>query len=121
MPISGSSINALAEKLGDKSENIYKTFIRDYGVRDVILLQNKVVDEFLTRWTKKGMGWFAEPLRKGKIDETTTMLVYYGSSTYNTKEMARLIDGVIQECEEQGIPTLTDDQFEKLKMKLIIS
>jgi len=108
-------VNALAEKLGDKSESVYKTFIRDYGVRDVILLQNKVVDEFLTRWTKKGMGWFAEPLRKGKIDETTTMLVYYGSSTYNTKEMARLIDGVVQECEEQGIPTLTDDQFRKLK------
>ena len=44
-----------------------------------------------------------------------TTCVYYGSSTAGTKEMARLIDGVVQECEEQGIPTLTDDQFKKLK------
>lgn len=110
-----SLINQLAEKLGDSSESIYKTFIRDYGVKDVILLQDKVVDEFLNRWHKKGLGWFAETLRKGKLDSTTTMLVYYGSSTYNTKEMGNLIDAVINECEEQGISTITNNEFRGLK------
>jgi len=31
-------INHLAEKLGDTAENIYKTLIRDYGVREYIAI-----------------------------------------------------------------------------------
>lgn len=41
--------------------------------------------------------------------------VYYGSSTFNTKEMAVLLDGVISECRELNIETLPPDEIERLK------
>lgn len=108
-------LNKLAEKLGDKAENIYKHFIEDYGVRDYILVQDQAVDELQARWEKKGIGWFSKILRKGKIDGTTTIIVYYGSSSYNSLEMARVINAVIEECENNEIPTLTEKEFLSLQ------
>ena len=48
------------------------------------------------------------------------MICFYGSSTYNSKQMARLIDLCVQDCKEQDIDTMTEqerslliDQWEK--------
>ena len=41
--------------------------------------------------------------------------VYKGSHEYDTKEMATLIDGLVQECKAQGIQTDTPEQIERMK------
>jgi hypothetical protein len=41
--------------------------------------------------------------------------VYYGSSTFNTKEMSVFIDGIVSECKELGIETLPDEELERMK------
>lgn len=108
-------LNKLAEKLNDKAENIYKHFIRDYGVRDYVLVQDKAVGELQNRWEKKGIGWFTEIMRKGKVEGTTTIIVYYGSSSYDSKEMSRVVDAVVEECENNEIPTLTVKEIMSLQ------
>ena len=40
--------------------------------------------------------------------------VFRGSSTYDTKEMSILVDGVVSECQEQGIETLPPAELEKM-------
>lgn len=42
-------------------------------------------------------------------------VVYRGSHTYDTKEMAQLIDGTVEECRLQGIETLTPDELSRLE------
>ena len=37
-----------------------------------------------------------------------------GSSTYDTKEMSELIDGLVSECREQGIETLPSEEFDRM-------
>lgn len=41
--------------------------------------------------------------------------VYYGSSTFNTKEMSVFIDGIVSECKELGIETLPSEELERMK------
>lgn len=41
--------------------------------------------------------------------------VYYGSSTFNTKEMSVFIDGIVSECKELGIETLSEAELERMK------
>lgn len=41
--------------------------------------------------------------------------VYYGSSTFNTKEMSVFIDGIVRDCKDQGIETLTPIELENMK------
>ena len=108
-------LNQLAEKLGDKAENVYRHYVEDYGVRDYILIQDQAVEELEHRWGKKGIGWFTKILRKGKVEGTTTVIVYYGSSSYDSKEMSRLLDAVINDCEENGIHTLTKNEIMTLQ------
>lgn len=51
-----------------------------------------------------------------KVAEENGLKVYFyrlyrGSHTYNTKEMAQLIEGTIQECKAQGIETATPQEL----------
>jgi hypothetical protein len=39
------------------------------------------------------------------------MALYYGSSSYNTKQMSRLINNIVQECQILGIETKTPDEI----------
>ena len=41
--------------------------------------------------------------------------VYYGSSTFNTKEMSVFIDGIVSECKELNIETLPPAELERMK------
>ena len=43
-----------------------------------------------------------------------TYTVLAGSSTYDTKEMSELINGLVSECKEQGIETLTPDELARM-------
>lgn len=40
---------------------------------------------------------------------------YFGSSTFNTKEMSVFIDGICSECRDLDIPLIPDDEIERLK------
>lgn len=64
---------------------------------------------------KNGIGWVCEEIGKSKIEGYTNVKAYYGSSTYNSKEMARLIDSIVEDCKLQGIPTDTPEQIAKYK------
>ena len=43
--------------------------------------------------------------------------VYRGSHTYDSAEMAKLIDGTIRECKDQGIETLPPDELRRMLEK----
>lgn len=43
--------------------------------------------------------------------------IYKGSSEFNSKEMSIFIDGIVQECEQQSIPTLTKDEILKMRLR----
>ena len=50
---------------------------------------------------------------KGK--DFTHYRIYRGSHTYDTKEMSVFISGIVEECKEQGIETLTERELSLLE------
>src|SRR5574344_2362812 len=58
-------------------------------------------------------------IEKGKIERNgkyfKTIRVYVGSSRLDTTEMGILLDSLIEECQSQGIDTMTPDEIAKLK------
>lgn len=62
------------------------------------------------------LGYIA-PIRTGIANNREFMhyRVLRPSHTYDTKEMATFIDGIISECEELGIETLPPDEIERMK------
>ena len=83
-------------------------------------IRNEAVDKFISNWGrnndgKQRLGWICDILGDSKIEGYTNVCAYYGSSTYDSKQMSDLIDNIIFECEEQGIPTKTPEEIEKMK------
>lgn len=107
-------ISKLEEKLNISKDIIYKDAIRNIGVYEVIPVKNEAVERFIEAWIKNGLGWVCETT-KSKLEGYTNILAYYGSSTYNTAEMSRLIDFVVQECKQLNIETMTPEQLNILK------
>ena len=60
---------------------------------------------------------YSKPIRYGEIEGKayTAYAVLKGSSEMNSAEFSALLDGLISECKEQGIETMTPAELEKLK------
>lgn len=105
----------LAEKLNSTKEEVYKNYIKDIGGNsDIVCVEDKAVDRLCESWESGGIGYQTDVF-PSKLKGCTNVVLYYGSSTYNTKQMSRLIDSVVEDCREQGIETKTPDEIEKLK------
>lgn len=53
-------------------------------------------------------------IEKRKNVDYEWFVVMRGSHTYNTQEMAKLIDGVVSECHELKIDTMTPDEIKRM-------
>lgn len=107
-------IDKLAGKLNVSRSELYLHFLQDYGkVFDYLLVVPEAVERIKSEFRT------VVEIGKGKIGEREAiqLQVFYGSSSYNTKEMARLIDGVVYECKLQGIETMTPAEIAELNSK----
>ena len=104
----------IAEKVGATKEGVYRKNIREVGSCDVLEMTEQAAARFIVRWDCNGLGWFAEPLGTSK-NGYVNIIAYYGSSTYSTAEMARLIDSLIAEAKGLGLETLPPAEIERLK------
>lgn len=104
----------LAAKLNTTKEDIYRNCIKEIGgVSETICAQDKAVDKLKEAWQERGLGWMVDTF-PSKIEGCTNVILYYGSSTYDTAQMSRLIDNIVQECKAQGIETATPDELANL-------
>lgn len=107
-------IDKIAEKTGIKKNEVYRHAIKDIGgVSTIICVKDIAVDSLCNGWSEHGTGWMTEKT-KSKIPGCTNVTLWYGSSVYDSAQMHALIDSLIQEAEQLGIPTITEKEKEKL-------
>lgn len=108
-------IDKIAAKIGSDKITVYKELIRGTpGVSTIVCVQEKAKSAFITEWTKHGIGWQVEEM-PSKIEGCVNLICYYGSSTYDTKQMSALIDRAVDECRTLHISTMTPLELEALK------
>ena len=91
---------------------VYRSYIKDLSIFKQIKINKEATDTFITSWSMHGIGWIAE-----KVDEDgdfDLINAYYGSSSYNSKQMSRFVDNIVQDCKSIGIQTLEDLELERL-------
>lgn len=109
-------LGRLAEKMDMPAVEVYRNAIRTVGIyKDFGGLDESSANTLTAAWGKLGLGWLSEPLDYDEHGETRTIRCYYGSSSYNTKQMSRLIDYIVADCKELGIETKTPDEIERMK------
>lgn len=102
-------IGKLAEVLYLPASEIYRNAIKQVGIYRDVELKQEAAATIQHIWSEHGIGWIAEKVDEGK--GTEIIRLYYGSSSYNTKQMSRLIDYIVQDCKELGIETKTPKEL----------
>ncbi len=110
----------IAEKLSQPKapvtkEDVYRQSIRQVGQFTILPIRNDAVDTWIYNWGAGRIGWICENLGDSKLEGYSNIRSYYGSSVYNTKDMARLIDYIVSDAKELDIETLTPSELSILK------
>ena len=109
------SIALAKDKVIKSKEDIYREHIKAAGKCDFIACVERAADELIQSWEHKGIGWFVERVDDCKIEGCAKLCLYYGSSSYTTEEMSRLLDSVVQEAQDYGIEYISPSDLALIK------
>ncbi len=99
-------LQELAIVLNTSKDELYLLMLKRYGVFTHIVVKKNVVDRVKAEWrTVRELGEVTIGGQQG-----VQLQCYFGSSTYDTKEFSTLLSGVISECKEVGIDTITESE-----------
>ncbi len=104
----------IAEKIVSTKERVYLEMIKRVGQFEIFPIRDDVVNTFIDRWNSFGLGFIAETKEGSKLDGYTRVIAYYGSSTYDKREISVLINEAVFEAKELGIETYTPEQLAAL-------
>lgn len=104
-------INELSNVMRMNKEECYRLMLKRYGQSSVVSVVSEASEVF--KRSVKYCEEIGQATLNGK--EFTHIRVFAGSSTYDSREMAILIDGIVSECKEQGIETMTPAEIERIK------
>ena len=107
-------IDEIAEKTGERKYDVYRKAIQDIGgVYDIFCGEEAAIRTLCRNWRDRGEGWMAE-ITPSKLPGCSNAKLWYGSSVYDSKQMSDLIDSLIQEANNLGIPTMSPKEEERL-------
>lgn len=109
-------IGKLSEAMRIPPVEVYIEAIQSIGGNyEVIPIREAAAGKFQKIWSKQGLGWPCIDMGPSKIPGYRNLQAYYGSSTYDTKQMSLLIDSLVQDCKALDIETLCEEKLSLLK------
>lgn len=94
----------IAEVINSDKDSIYLQMLKRYGVSDLVPISKEVpINDYFKYYEMESQN-----------EKWIWYKVYKGSSRYNTKEMSVLLNGIVSECKEMGIPTKEDWEINKM-------
>ncbi len=101
-------VNELANALRLDKEELHFMLLQKYGQSQMIsVLASIDMKDYLKYYAEAG-----ESILNGKTFKHYK--VYKGSSEMDSKEMSILINGLVEECKQQGIETRTPEEINSL-------
>lgn len=77
-----------------------------------MIVEEKAFGNFKRIWEKQGLGFLVQEVTRK--DKCVKVHCYYGSSTYDSKEMSLLIDLIVQECKQLNIEIKSKSEIDSL-------
>ena len=115
--------NAFAWKLIDeiaaashtKISDVYRNAIREIGgVSTMVGMKDDAIPVFRESWEKGHLGRQIEIIPGSTKPGWSNVKIFFGSSEFDTEQMSRMIDNLIQDAEALGIPTITEKELERM-------
>lgn len=105
-------IGQLSELIRIPPNEVYQGYIPDVGGNfRIIPVRPEEIKAWENDWCKGHIGRMVEdigPCRSKELAGYHNLKMYIGSSDYDTVQMSRLLDLIIQDCKQVGIETLSE-------------
>lgn len=93
-------------------EEVYKDAILQIGTFEPFIVQEKTLENVKRIWEKQGLGFLIQEV--SRKDKCVKVNCYYGSSTYDSKEMSLLIEILVQLAQSLNIETKSKAEIDSL-------
>lgn len=93
-------------------EDVYKDAVLQIGSYEPFIVQEASYEKFKRIWGKQGLGFLVQEV--SRKDKCIKVHCYYGSSTYDSKEMSLLIEWLVQEAKRHNIETKPKAELDSL-------
>ena len=92
-------LKEIADAINADKWDIYLRMLKRYGKFTYIVVKENAVEAMKKQWRE------CEVVGDYEVNgqKAVQMLCYFGSSTYDTKEFAKLLDGIVSEMKEMGL------------------
>ena len=102
-------IHKLAEVMHIPPVEVYRQAIQDIsGNSEILPIKEDAVEQFKQAWSSHGLGWLCRDMGRSKHQGYRNLMVYYGSSVYNSTQMNALIEVLVQDCKALDIDVMTE-------------
>lgn len=105
-----SCLDKIAASLRTDKWEVYLLMLKRYGKFTYLIVPTHAVEATQAMWRESEV--------VGEIDvngrKATQILCYFGSSTYDTAEFSRLLDGVIDEMKQMGLKTPEQEETDRI-------
>lgn len=100
----------------DKKEIYFDHLRRVGGNMETYCAIPAAADRMCALWREQGSTGWGWPYDRydSKIDGCVNLRLYYGSSTFDTATMARMIDHLAQDCQACGLETKTQEEIDSI-------
>ena len=102
----------IAKKIGATKEEIYKDAISNVGTFEPMIVEEKAFEDFKRIWEKQGLGYLVQEV--SRKDKCVKVHCYYGSSSYDSKEMSLLIKLIVESANNLNIETKSSSEIASL-------
>ena len=104
----------IAEAIHSDKWSVYLLMLEKYSRAFThIIVRPDVVQRVVEEWrTVKNLGEITVNGQTG-----IQLQCYFGSSTFDTKEMSVFIDGIVEECRQLEIETLPPEELDRMKQE----
>lgn len=93
-------------------EKVYQDAVLQIGTFEAMIVEEKSYDKFKRIWEKQGLGFLIQEV--SRKDKCVKVHCYYGSSTYDSKEMSLLIELLVELAKSLRIETKTQAEINSL-------
>ena len=108
-------MDKIAAELKIPKADVYRSLIREIGgVSEMVCVREDGAEKLASAWGENGIGWIADTM-PSKLPGCLNVILYYGSSTYDTRQMSTLIDAAVELAKSLGIDTATPEEIAKYK------
>lgn len=96
----------ICNAVNEDKDKVYLDLLRHYGQYTVVRIPAEALDILKRQWKEVEV--------VGEVDGKMDVLCYFGSHTYNSKEFARLLDGVKDMMRNAGLEAPPDAEMQEI-------